>query len=204
MIHIVILIILIIIILIYLNLNFRNELFLNNKKMHFIHIPKNAGSSIKNMYPYFNQGGHHYDALPMKNKINIAIIRNPYSRFLSIFAHIKERGSRNNYTRSNDLDDFNEIDDLCEAYLDENNKLHTKAKLLLDWTKKDFKIIENMYKKNPQPSGGCTNNFKCMHWAPQHLFIESPVKVDYLLKFENLEHDIKILQNKNILEKKKN
>ena len=161
------------------------------------------------MYPYFNEGGNHYDALPMKNKINIAIIRNPYTRFVSIFAHIKERGSRNNYTRSNDLDDLNKIDDLCKAYLDKNNEFHTKAKLLLDWTKNDFKIIKNLYKKYGfipsfnQPYGGCNKNFKCMHWAPQYLYIQSPIKVDYLLKFETLERDIKILQNKNMLEKKK-
>ena len=186
--------------------NIKFEQFPTNKQVHFIHIPKNAGSSIKKMYSYFNKGGHHFDALPMKNKINIAVIRNPYSRFLSIFYHIKERGTRNNYTRSNDLDDFDKIDDLCKAYLDKNNKFHSKAKLLLNWTKNDFKIIENIYKKSPpykQPNGGCTTNFKCMHWAPQYLFIQSPVKVDYLLKFEELENDLKILQNKNILEEKK-
>ena len=121
--------------------NIKFEQFPTNKQVHFIHIPKNAGSSIKKMYSYFNKGGHHFDALPMKNKINIAVIRNPYSRFLSIFYHIKERGTRNNYTRSNDLDDFDKIDDLCKAYLDKNNKFHSKAKLLLNFEIKDERRI---------------------------------------------------------------
>ena len=40
------------------------------------------------MYPQF-LGKSHQTSIPKKNEINIAIIRNPYSRFLSIFSHLK-------------------------------------------------------------------------------------------------------------------
>ena len=41
-----------------------------------------------------------------------------------------------------------------------------------------------------------------MHWVPQSLFIRNPSEVQYLLKFENLENDLHVLQNLGILDKK--
>ena len=173
-----------------------------SNKIHFIHIPKNAGSTIKKMYPQFGSiGGHHYDALPKKDSVNIAIIRNPYDRFLSIFHHIKERQYRTDGTKSNDLVNFETIDDFILAYYNKTHPHHKKARELLTFKTDDFDHIKNAHAKNDPTyaQGGCLNDFKCMHWAPQSLFIRNPSEVQYLLKFENLEDNLKILQDRGIL-----
>jgi len=200
-----ILILLLVIFIIIFFILINKENFKVNRDVHFIHIPKNAGRTIKVMYPQFNKGGNHYDALPQESKINIAIIRNPYYRFLSIFAHLKEKGSRNDNTRCDDLDNFNNVETFVDAYFDKNHKYHTKVKQLLTWKKSDFNIIKNKHLEGSRDfvSGGCVLNYKCMHWAPQSLFIEDSSKVQYLLKFENLDKDLEILQKKGILKKKK-
>lgn len=179
------------------------EAYSNN--IHFIHIPKNAGTTIKKMYPQFrHMGGHHYDALPKKNSVNIAIIRNPYDRFLSIFHHIKERQYRTDGTKSNDLVNFETIEDFILAYYNKTHPHHKKVRELLTFKNDDFDHIKNAHANNDKKyaQGGCLNDFKCMHWAPQSLFIRNPSEVQYLLKFENLKNDLLVLQNLGILEQK--
>ena len=182
--------ILLIFILILITINYKNtyEFFLN-KKIHFLHIPKNAGTTFKSMYPEFNI--QHWESQPVNNKINIAIIRNPYDRFISIFNHLKDRNI--NEKNSNDLSNFDNIMNLYEAYYDTKNINHKQARELLRWDKNEF-----IRYKNKLECDMIIN--KCIHWCPQYIFIDS-YKVEYLIKFENLESDIIKIQNKGILKK---
>lgn len=176
--------------------------FIDYKKIHFLHIPKNAGSTFKTMYPYFKKKklSPHYEATPKNNKINIVIIRNPYTRLISIFSHIKYR---TNINTSNDLINFETLDDLCKAYFDSNHKYHQKAKYLFTWN--DGDIIK--YKKKnyfTKEYYGCDKTLqRCIHWCPQSLFVKDKNKIQYFIKFENLNNDLINLQNIGILEKVK-
>ena len=157
--------------------------------MHFLHIPKNAGSSFKSTYPSV-QHTKHYNALPSKNKINIAVLRNPYSRLKSIFAHIKDRTLEGT---CNDLVDFDNLDRLAEAYYNKNDILHNKAKNLLYWDKQKFSLYKLL-----KGNGGCPkkHNYPCIHWAPQSLYLGNLEKIDYLIRFEYLNYDINRLFKK--------
>ena len=86
-------------------LKIKNIFFLKHKpKVIFIHIPKNAGSSIERAL--FNTEGavSHMTALNRANEdidlfnksFKFAIVRNPYDRFVSAYEYLKQ-GGRNNH-----------------------------------------------------------------------------------------------------------
>jgi hypothetical protein len=170
------------------------ELFKNTKPVVFLHIPKNAGTKIKQMYPKFKNKPH-WDSYPKQNEINIAVIRNPTTRLQSIFSHIKYRQEveKNAY----DLFDFETLHDLATAYYNKNAKNHTKAVDIFKWDDTSIK----KYKSSPE----CTNSTPCIHWLPQHLYINGnqPAIVDYFMRFEYLDEDISKLQQQGILESHK-
>lgn len=160
-----------------------------NKPITFLHIPKNGGTYIKSYFTEFKNKPH-YDSFPKNNETNIAILRNPTTRLQSIFSHIKYRDLEKN--SSNDLNDFKTLDDLAKAYYDKNNIHHHKAHNILDWDMVKFKDYKNLKE--------CGKNHSCIHWAPQHFYIEGHnANVEHIMKFETLNSDIKKLQKKHIL-----
>ena len=185
--------------IIYNNTNkIRKENFqeIKNKPISFLHIPKNGGMSMKKYFSEMNVK-QHYNSYPNKNEINIGIIRNPITRLQSIFSHIKYRDTE--IKNSNDLHNFNTLDELATAYYDKNNIHYQKAHNILDWDMVKFKNYKNLENKN---RGSCinNNNLPCIHWAPQHLYIEGHnANVEHIMKFETLNDDIKTLQKKKIL-----
>ena len=147
----------------------------------------------------------HHESFPKKDEINIAILRNPYTRLQSIFSHIKERSDNNrirNQLGSEDLKDFNTLDELCGAFYDKNRKNHKQAIKLLKWdNNKINEYRNNIYKIN----GGCpiekkTGSYSkllgCIHWAPQYLYLNNDNYIEYLLKFENLDKEGKRIKKK--------
>lgn len=178
----IIYIIFIVILIIYLR-KYNYELFTNYKFIRFLHIPKNAGTSFKETYPNI-QHTKHFNAFPLKNKINLAIIRNPYYRIKSIFSHIKDRSNNNT---CKDLVEFTSLDQLAKAYYNKEDILHSKAHNLLFWDKSKLNLYK-IYNKN----GGCPKkiNLPCIHWAPQYLYLNDLKNIDYLIRFENLDKEI--------------
>lgn len=173
----------------------------NTKNIKFLHIPKTAGTYIKRNYnlKLYN----HFQSYPTLSTINIACIRNPYTRLQSIFAHIKDRDEYKNRLRSYDLLNFKNLDDLAKAYYNKKHKFHNKAKDLLKWNRKKFRLYKKLKNNN-----GCSVNEKikaCIHWAPQFYYIYGyDAKVNYLLKYENLDDELLKLEELDILKKKKN
>jgi len=167
------------------------ELFQNNKPVVFLHIPKNAGTKIKKMYPKFNNKTH-WDSYPKQDEINVAVIRNPTTRLQSIFSHIKYRQEveKNAY----DLFNFETLHDLATAYYDINHKYHKKAVSIFKW---DDTSLQN-YKSTAE----CSKSVPCIHWLPQYLYVDGyqPAIVDYFIRFEYLDEDITKLQKKGVLE----
>lgn len=178
--------------IIYNNINkIRKENFqgIKKKPISFLHIPKNGGTYIKSYFPEFKNKPH-YDSFPKSDETNITILRNPTTRLQSIFSHIKYRDLEEK--NSNDLNDFDTLDELANAYYAENNIHHNKAHDILDWDMKKFKEYKNLKE--------CGKNYSCIHWAPQHLYIEGHnANVEHIMKFETLNDDIKKLQKKDIL-----
>jgi hypothetical protein len=165
----------------------------------FLHIPKNAGSSFKKSFNKDMKTLPHCKSVPQKNKINIAIIRHPESRLLSIFGHIKQKDTWNtdwvqDNNTSYELRNFSTIEDLCNAYYDNEHPHHQTARHIFEW---ENEKLENFSGK--ACVWGCRED-KCIHWAPQSKFIPNAVDVDYLLRLENLNNDIKFLHEKGILQ----
>jgi NAD-dependent dihydropyrimidine dehydrogenase PreA subunit len=200
-----ILIIIILLLIIYLFGEKRTKSILwpNPKKIQFLHIPKNGGSTIRAMFAESGNLGEnykknincqtHFDSFPKIGEINFAIIRNPETRLQSIFAYIKERSDYNtdHLLKSYDLANFNTLHELAVAYYDKKNKYHNKARELLDWDINKFKSYN---------SDGCTKDKICIHWCPQYIFVYGhESNVEYLLKLETLEQDIDKLYKLKIL-----
>lgn len=68
--------------------------------MHFIHIPKNAGTSIKKLCKELNitYHNHSYDVKKLENEKSFLIIRNPIDRFASAVAYSIKEGIKHKET----------------------------------------------------------------------------------------------------------
>lgn len=164
-----------------------------DRNLLFLKIPKNAGSSFVQSFPDI-PFKRHSEAFPLPGHVNIAIIRNPFTRLQSIFAHLKDRTHNPAQLKCNDLLEFKSLHELALAWLDQANDYHIKARHLFDWqTSVDLKSY-NTY-------AGCSET-RCIHWAPQSFFVnDNRPKVEYLIKFESMESDIRKLNRIGVLEK---
>ena len=156
------------------------------QNLRFIHIPKCGGSSIWEIYKLKPQHkARHWDAQPVPNKINFAVIRNPYSRIQSIFAHGKDL-----YNQLTNLKYFDTLDDLAIAYFDSLHPNHLIAIAMFNWSK------SKLLTEEPSTKHRCvdtSNNL--IHFAPQSIFIiqdkgfnaDTPL---ILLRLEYLAQDL--------------
>lgn len=149
------------------------RMYMHKHKCLFIHIPKNAGTSILSSLGHSRGRDHvewrHYVGANPKwfeNYHKFAICRHPMDRLLSAYQYAKRGGNKSPQ------------DMRLKKYIDEHSDSFISfVDRVLDWT---F-IQENLLFK------------------PQYLFVydgEENIKVDTLLRFESLSEDWRILAEK--------
>lgn len=152
-------------------------MLIHKYKLIFIHIPKNAGTSVVNFFlgeksTEINEEGHgHKFPFPHKEYVGkyyiFSIVRDPLSRFLSAYNYAQMEES---YWHTDNRTD--------------NRVQHPDHELL------HGKSIEYCVRKLYQ------NKLRHMSWLPQRIFLmddEGHYVYDYLCKLENLNREIQIV-----------
>ena len=109
----------------------------NNDQFVFIHVPKNAGTSMRGILTDKNSDipikyvGHNY---PKRYKNEIAVIRDPIDRLISAFYYSKQKWP-NEFNKQ-----FDTPNEFVEAWADPNNEKHEIAKSIISNKKEKFLI----------------------------------------------------------------
>ena len=152
-----------------------NYLKLKNKELYFIHIPKNAGTSIINQFFDIGKIGTHFAILSYPKDIwekTFAISRNPYDRLISCYNYFKMDKS---YWHSDDGSTPYELHELY-TYCNNNN----------------FEIFVKDL---------CINNkFNNIHLQHQYKWVITPDNniVTKILKLENINNELSSLLKETI------
>lgn len=159
----------------------------NNKKLIFIHIPKCAGMSVRAWYkknipnnliidnhrPYthFNN---------VDNKITWTIVRNPYARAMSWYrfrGHILKKRRRKHPVYNIEKPIWEKgFNEWIQYYFD------------VDW----FDHIRGNQMHGPEPNGYFKLSTPQVKWLKDD---DGEIKIDHILKIENLKEDFKIIQD---------
>ena len=150
---------------------------LNIQTMHFIHIPKNAGTSIKKLCKKLNitYHNHSYDVKKLKNEETFVIIRNPIDRFASAVAYSIKEGIKHKNTNIEELVEHKctNASDWAEIIFG-NKKEHKMYKnIMLEVLNKKHKI------------GKYKPKYKWTY-TEQFIWVNNPTK---MILFENLNEE---------------
>lgn len=161
-------------------------------EFNFIHIPKCGGTSIRKMYNLnYEICPDHWFAKYKPDVFNFAIVRNPYTRIQSIFAHLKEC-----YNNLTNIGLFSTLDQLSRIFYNSNHQHHSKAVSMLKWTRQR---LDSTLPQDPKALKlACiTCDGSAVHFAPQSIFITNDnIK---LIRLEHLEHDLIKVQKEKLL-----
>jgi hypothetical protein len=139
----------------------------------FIHIPKNAGTSIINLLNGFKtieqEHNTYWDYLRadderFENYYKFCVVRNPWDRLFSAYKYLQKGGNQNS-------DKY-----LCAQF---NSQCNSFENFVLSWLTKDK--VYNITVLTPQ----------FMYFYDYH---NEKIKVDYILRYESLSNDFKELQ----------
>lgn len=138
----------------------------------FIHIPKNAGTSIEESL-FNTKIGHKlckqfeaHNPEKYKNYWKFAIVRNPYDRLVSAFHFLKKGG-------------FHSPDKIWS----ENNIGHIKDFKHFIYSLKDTKFAKRI--------------MRWQHFQSQSLYLENlsgVIDIDHIGRFENLDHEFDLIK----------
>jgi len=145
-------------------------------KCIFIHIPKCAGTTIRNtLQPLINGHAAHshcvassYDKPELKNYFMFSFVRNPWDRFLSAFLYLKAGGACTHFNGADWDDDIIKVLGI--------DKAATFSEFLRD---KKF-LKENL--------------FRGQHFVPLCGYLDRDI--DFVGKVENLQEDFNLVCNK--------
>lgn len=155
-----------------------------SQKLIFIHIPKTAGTSIIKQLKIGPQD--HYDWKLHMNKYPVewnlyksfAVVRNPFDRLVSNYEFIKMDVNYHHNIQKNKNIDY----DICKQL-----SFEQVIDILLD--EKELPITESNINYN--------RKLKHIGWKSQHLFIcddNLKIMVNHVLKYENLQQQLKELK----------
>ena len=169
-------------------------MIIDKEKLIFIHIPKNAGTSIKSIFSenknFHIPGGEifkhktineikkeHLDKYNEYKKF--AIIRNPYDRMISFYAYYKNYRLTNNMLYK-------------KGYVEKAN-----IKNFREWicNKKENVDINYSIKYHVGKLNVLNTFIKEKLFKPQHTWVDKTVAI---LKFENLQKDFNDFLNKKV------
>lgn len=144
----------------------------NEKKIIFVHIPKNAGTSLSSILNGPNQFlidkpwsvYKHYYSNYWEEYTTFSVIRNPISRFKSLYKYIR-----------------------MNNWMNESLSKHCSIKTDIN----EFtEIVFDNYKNITTPIISSQSYFICDK--------DNNIKVDTLIRYENLDEDLKEIGIKNI------
>jgi len=148
----------------------------------FIHIPKNGGTSIKNVCNYLSiQYCDHAVDPKSINKDHIVVIRNPIGRFCSAVHYAVKYWSSENHIQKIKNAGLITPNQWADAFFNPNNPHHDLVSIEIN-NNKNFphKIQRNVLKYR-------------YTYTPQHYWISNP---RYILLFDNLETEFNFLLSK--------
>lgn len=128
---------------------------------------------------------NHFESVPSSVKVNFAVLRDPFTRLQSIFAHAKDT-----YPTYN-IKYFTDLDDLAKAYYHPHHPHHREAVRMFDW---NIYQLEHSFKRGTIQDECVDKEGSMIHFAPQTLYVEGhPASCEYLLRFEHLDEDLDAL-----------
>lgn len=150
-----------------------NESF-NNSYINFIHIPKNAGTSIENLKSnIFRYNYHSTDVFNPNLKNQLVILRNPLERFISSVNYAHQKWNHLNVIKELEKQNINTPDKWITVWKDPN---HVHHKLLMS---------EILNKK--QQIGNKVIKYKWTY-TPQKAWFNKP---KYIIILDNLDEELK-------------
>jgi len=178
---------------------FMNREEYESRNLHFIHIPKNAGSSILQLegintkYGKLTRtGGYHTMSLKKTKKLyphdkTFIICRNPYDRFLSACGFYSKNWKQNS--------NFNNPNKIINILMSDNKTQRLHLPVM-----NNYKNLHYLDGKNEIP-------VDCVFW-PQWYWLKG-TKPDFIIRYENLQDDFEKLKqwadlDKNIILPHKN
>lgn len=143
----------------------------------FVHIPKNAGTSIrKTLSPFMRVSLHNtpFSEIKKKNIKQLIVLRDPVERFYSSVNFTLRTESDAVLLKAEDYDDPN---DWVEAIRDPSHSYHEAV--MKNLTPRIHPAFDNIDNKHI--------NIR-WHFAPQYLWIKNPT---YVLMFDKLEEEMR-------------
>jgi len=142
----------------------------------FVHIPKNAGVSIRSMLGPWDWGGIHLTARELRSVgpgrwdryFKISVVRNPWDRMVSLYSYCKTRNKYRYEERAQEVDFETWIVDIYENQLFKDDEEHAK-----NWAQ--FYAHDQL------------------QWIVDE---NKKIIVDYVMRFENLDYDWKVIQKR--------
>jgi hypothetical protein len=163
-------------------------------KYTFVHIPKNAGTSIQSLIkekqlPAFEYAGHHFRKNKIKSStIKICIYRDPMERFISAFYYSKKE-----HPKSPSHKIFDNPNQLINAFRTPTHPKHKGARAFMG-NKKKHNMMRFLEPTKFHVVGGI-KTAQTWVFEPQTSWLRklpSPEKNIYL-KFDNLTREFNIL-----------
>lgn len=175
--------IIIIIILIILLLSINSFEQYTNNIINFIHIPKNAGSSIRELCNNkLKYNGHSTNVFDPTLNNQLIILRNPVERFISAVKYCLENSAINSSKQNKTV-----------KLLLKNN-INTPDKFITIWKNKNHPqhkiLMEEIYNKSHK-IGNKTIKYKWTY-TPQAKWFNNP---KYILIMDNLDEELKYICN---------